>query len=86
MKFLMDGSAQSVIHRYGAAQRIRETLLQRHFLTQAGTARHGPEATHNPKVVGSIPTPATNKSPGQSTCTDLGFAVAGPTCNTGTGT
>ena len=78
MDFLMDGTARSVIHTHGPAQRIRGSPLQRHFLAQADTARYGPEATHNPKVVGSIPTPATNKSPGQSMCSGLGFSALGP--------
>ena len=73
MDLLMDGSARSVIHRHRLARRIRERPLQKHILVQTDTARHGPEATHNPKVVGSIPTPATNKSPGQSRCSGLGF-------------
>ena len=78
MDFLMDGTAWSVIHRHGSARRNQKTPLQRHVLAQADTARYGPEATHNPKVVGSNPTPATNKSPGQSMCPDLGFAAPGP--------
>ena len=78
MEYLMDRAARSVIHRHDPAPRIRETPLQRHFLAQTDIVWHAPEATHNPKVVGSIPTPATNKSPGQSTRSDLGFAVLGP--------
>ena len=78
MEFLMDGSVQGVIHRHGLAQQIREVPLQRHFLARTDTARYGPEATHNPKVVGSIPTPATKESPGQSMCSDLGFTAPGP--------
>ena len=38
MEFLMDGSAQGVIHRHGPARRIRESTLQRHFLAQTDTA------------------------------------------------
>ena len=78
MDFLMDGTARSVIHRHRSACRILKTPLQRHFLARTGTARHAPEATYNPKVVGSIPTPATNKSPGQSMCSDLGFTALRP--------
>ena len=78
MDLLMDGAARSVIHRHSPALRIHESTLQRHFLVQADTTRYGPEAAHNPKVVGSIPTPATNKSPGQSPHPDLGFAAPGP--------
>ena len=78
MDLLMDGAARSVIHRHRPARRIRETPLRRHFLARADTARHGSEATHNPKVVGSIPTPATNKSPGQSMCADRSFTALGP--------
>jgi hypothetical protein len=33
------------------------------FFARSEGYRHGPEATHNPKVVGSNPTPATNVSP-----------------------
>ena len=50
----MEGAERNVIHRYGPARRIREP----HF---RGTFRHGPtqpdtpQATHNPKVVGSNP-------------------------------
>ena len=71
----MDGVARSVIHRHRPAQRNQKIPLQRHFSARADTARHGLEATHNPKVVGSNSTPATNKSPGQSTRSDLGFVV-----------
>ena len=58
----MDGLAQSVIHRHGPAHRNREPLLQRHFLAQADTTRHGLEAAHNPKVVGSIPAPPSTEA------------------------
>ena len=75
MDLLMDGAARDVIHRHCLTRRHRETTLQGHFLVRAGTVRHGPEAAHNPKVVGSIPTPATNKSPGQSPRFDLGFTA-----------
>ena len=78
MELLMDGAARSVIHKHCPAQWIRKTTLQRHSLVRAGTARHGPEAAHNPKVVGSIPTPATNKSPSQSPPPDLGFTASAP--------
>ncbi len=77
MDLLMDGAARGVIHWHCPTLRIRESPLQRHFLVRADTARHGSEATHNPKVVGSIPTSATQKSPGQSTRSGLGFTVSG---------
>ena len=78
MDLLMDGAARGVIHRHSPTLRIRETPRQWHFLARADTDRHGLEAAHNPKVVGSIPTPATNKSPGQSPRPDLGFIASGP--------
>ena len=49
MDFLMDGVAQSVIHRHRSAQRIRERPRHRHFLARTDRARHGSEATHNLK-------------------------------------
>ena len=58
---LTDGPSEAVVHRHEPTRRSRETPAQRPFLAQIDTRRYGLERTHNPKVVGSNPTPATSK-------------------------
>ena len=45
-----------------------ETAGQRHDPASAVRTRHGLDLTHNPKVAGSNPAPATNETAAQKGC------------------
>jgi hypothetical protein len=56
---LPEGPASGVSRRHVAACRCSKGAGQRTYATPGDTGRHPDRATHNPKVVGSNPTPAT---------------------------
>ena len=60
---LTDGASRGVIHRHRPSRRIRETPGGEHYWVPTRTNQHPPEATHNPKVAGSNPAPATKETP-----------------------
>jgi hypothetical protein len=68
---LTDGASRGVIHRHRPSCRIRETPVSEHYWALTRTNQHPPEATHNPKVGGSNPPPATNEIP----CKYRGFRL-----------
>ena len=76
---LTDGASWGVIHRHRPSRRIRETPGSEHYWALTRTNQHPPEGTHNPKVVGSNPTPATKsrRRPPGPLFSFLGVACAG---------
>ena len=58
---LTDGAIRRVIHGHSLTTRIRETPGRQHFPGQAVTSQHRLQGTHNPKVAGSNPAPATDR-------------------------
>ena len=68
------GLLHSLLHRglgspgpqwYGLARRMRETPPQRYWKVRNGTPGEAENRSHNPKVAGSNPAPATNENPGK---------------------
>ena len=55
---------------------MRETPVQSYCEVRNGTGWDTDRATHNPKVVGSNPTPATNISAGQAPLLGVGPSAA----------
>jgi hypothetical protein len=55
-----------VIHRHRPSRSIYESPARWHFLTRPITARQARSPSHNPKVTGSNPVPATKEGPGRS--------------------
>ena len=59
MDLLMDRPESAVTGRIGRHSATRESPAQAAVSGAAEIGRHGREPPHNPKVVGSNPTPAT---------------------------
>jgi hypothetical protein len=70
---LTDGPVRGVIERHSPTRRIGETLVTEHCPASTETCRHPRKGTHNPKVAGSNPAPATNEKP----CVARVFGISG---------
>src|SRR5688572_17603564 len=61
-ELLTDRTRSRVTARYAATRRNRGTPVQRHDEVPDDTDRDAVRRTHNPKVAGSNPAPATNET------------------------
>ena len=68
---LTDGPSQGVIPRASPASQVGENVAMPTNPAPNDTSRNSLRRTHNPKVVGSNPTPATTRNAGNSTVSSV---------------